>query len=48
MTVRTIHSVQILWTKINKFRNRPVLPQKERDLGNRPDGYKTMGVAFLL
>ena len=32
----------------NKFRNRPVLPQKERDLGNRPDGYKTMGVAFLL
>ena len=29
----------------NEFRNEPVLPQKERDLSNRPDGYKTMGVA---
>lgn len=29
----------------NESRNEAVLPQKERDLGNRPDGYKTMGVA---
>ena len=26
-------------------RNEPALPKKERDLSNRPDGYKTMGVA---
>ena len=25
--------------------NEPALPEKERDLSNRPDGYKTMGVA---
>ena len=25
--------------------NEPALPKKGRDLGNRPDGYKTMGVA---
>ena len=29
----------------NESRNEPALPRKERDLGNRPDGYKTMGVA---
>ena len=29
----------------NESRNEPSLPQKERDLGNRPYGYKTMGVA---
>ena len=29
----------------NESRNEPALPKKERDLGNRPDGYKTMGVA---
>ena len=26
-------------------RNEPALPPKERDLSNRPDGYKTMGVS---
>ena len=29
----------------NESRNEPALPRKERDLGNRPDGYKTMGVS---
>ena len=29
----------------NESRNEPDLPKKERDLSNRPDGYKTMGVA---
>ena len=29
----------------NESRNEPALPKKERDLGNRPDGYKTMGVS---
>ena len=29
----------------NESRNEPALPRKERDLSNRPDGYKTMGVA---
>ena len=29
----------------NESRNEPALPPKERDLSNRPDGYKTMGVA---
>ena len=29
----------------NESRNEPALPKKERDLSNRPDGYKTMGVA---
>ena len=29
----------------NESRNEPALPKKGRDLGNRPDGYKTMGVA---
>ena len=29
----------------NESRNEPDFPQKERDLSNRPDGYKTMGVA---
>ena len=29
----------------NEFRNEPALPQKGRDLSNRPDGYKTMGIA---
>ena len=29
----------------NESRNEAALPQKERDLSNRPDGYKTMGVA---
>lgn len=29
----------------NEFRNEPARPQKERDLSNRPDGYKTMGVS---
>ena len=28
----------------NESRNEPDLPKKERDLSNRPDGYKTMGV----
>ena len=28
-----------------KRKNEPALPKKERDLGNRPDGYKTMGVS---
>ena len=30
----------------NESRNEPALPKKERDLGNRPDGYKTMGVSW--
>ena len=29
----------------NESRNEPARPQKERDLSNRPDGYKTMGVS---
>ncbi len=29
----------------NESRNEAALPRKERDLGNRPEGYKTMGVA---
>ena len=29
----------------NESRNEAALPPKERDLSNRPDGYKTMGVA---
>ena len=29
----------------NESRNEAALPRKERDLSNRPDGYKTMGVA---
>ena len=29
----------------NESRNEPALLRKERDLSNRPDGYKTMGVA---
>ena len=29
----------------NGSRNEPALPKKERELRNRPDGYKTMGVA---
>ena len=29
----------------NESRNEVALPRKERDLSNRPDGYKTMGVA---
>ena len=29
----------------NESRNDGALPRKERDLGNRPDGYKTMGVS---
>ncbi len=29
----------------NESRNEPALPQKGRDLSNRPDGYKTMGIA---
>ena len=29
----------------NESRNEPALPPKERDLSNRPDGYKTMGVS---
>ena len=29
----------------NESRNESALPQKERDLSNRPDGYKTMEVA---
>ena len=28
----------------NESRNKAALPRKERDLSNRPDGYKTMGV----
>ena len=28
----------------NESRNEAALPRKERDLSNRPDGYKTMGV----
>ena len=29
----------------NESRNEAALPRKERDLSNRPDGYKTMGVS---
>ena len=29
----------------NESRKEPALPKKERDLSNRPEGYKTMGVA---
>lgn len=29
----------------NESRNEPAFPKKERDLSNRPEGYKTMGVA---
>ena len=41
----TVDTLRTDFVDKNEPRSEPALPPKERDLSNRPEGYKTMGVA---